>query len=130
MNKQELYQKRTDLIMDYISQILVYGSNTNGNITIDKNEFDDGKYLILTVRVIKNSYFRWHDLGVLANESLSFYKLVLNNVLDKFNKFNISFNKNSITISSDVNNNSLDISFNITNKKEEKWFQDSKNQNY
>ncbi len=130
MNKQELYQKRTDLIIDYISQILVYGSNINGNITIDKNEFDDGKYLILTVRVIKNSYFRWHDLGVLANESLSFYKLVLNNVLDKFNKFNISFNKNSITISSDVNNNSLDISFNITNKKEEKWFQDSKNQNY
>lgn len=130
MNKQELYQKRTDLIIDYISQILVYGSNINGSITIDKNEFDDGKYLILTVRVIKNSYFRWHDLGVLANESLSFYKLVLNNVLDKFNKFNISFNKNSITISSDVNNNSLDISFNITNKKEEKWFQDSKNQNY
>ncbi len=130
MNKQELYQKRTDLIIDYISQILVYGSNTNGNITIDKNEFDDDKYLILTVRVIKNSYFRWHDLGILANESLSFYKLVLNNILDKFNKFNISFNKNSITISSDVNNNSLDISFNITNKKEEKWFQDSKNQNY
>lgn len=130
MNKQELYQKRTDLIIDYISQILVYGSNTNGNITIDKNKFDDDKYLILTVRVIKNSYFRWHDLGILANESLSFYKLVLNNILDKFNKFNISFNKNSITISSDVNNNSLDISFNITNKKEEKWFQDSKNQNY
>lgn len=130
MNKQELYQKRTDLIIDYISQILVYGSNTNGNITIDKNKFDDDKYLILTVRVIKNSYFRWHDLGILANESLSFYKLVLNNILDKFNKFNISFNKNSITISSDVNNNSLDISFNITTKKEEKWFQDSKNQNY
>lgn len=130
MNKQELYQKRTDLIIDYISQILVYGANTNGNITIDKNKFDDDKYLILTVRVIKNSYFRWHDLGILANESLSFYKLVLNNILDKFNKFNISFNKNSITISSDVNNNSLDISFNITNKKEEKWFQDSKNQNY
>ena len=130
MNKQELYQKRTDLIIDYISQILVYGSNTNGNITIDKNKFDDDKYLILTVRVIKNSYFRWHDLGILANESLSFYKLVLNNILDKFNKFNISFNKNSITISSDVNNNSWDISFNITNKKEEKWFQDSKNQNY
>ena len=128
--EQELFQKRTDLIIDYISQILVYGSNIKGTLSLDKNHFDDGNYLILTVNVIQNSYFRWHDLGILANESLSFYKLVLNNILDKFNKFNISFNKNSITISSDVNNNSLDISFNITNKKEEKWFQDSKNQNY
>lgn len=123
MNNTELYQKRSDLIIDYISQILVYGSNTSGSISIDKNQFEDGKYLILTVSVIKNSYFRWHDLGILATDSVVFYKIVLNNILDKFKTFNISFDNNKIIISSSVNCNKLDIYFTFTNKKEKDWFQ-------
>lgn len=123
MNNAELYQKRSDLIIDYISQILVYGSNTNGSISIDKNQFEDGKYLILTVSVIKNSYFRWHDLGILATDSVDFYKIVLNNILDKFKTFNISFDNNKVIISSSVNCNKLDIHFTFTNKKEKDWFQ-------
>ncbi len=123
MNNAELYQKRSDLIIDYISQILVYGSNTSGSISIDKNQFEDGKYLILTVSVIKNSYFRWHDLGILATDSVDFYKIVLNNILDKFKTFNISFDNNKVIISSSVNCNKLDIHFTFTNKKEKDWFQ-------
>lgn len=123
MNNAELYQKRSDLIIDYISQILVYGSNTSGSISIDKNQFEDGKYLILTVSVIKNSYFRWHDLGILATDSVDFYKIVLNNILDKFKTFNISFDNNKVVISSSVNCNKLDIHFTFTNKKEKDWFQ-------
>lgn len=123
MNNAELYQKRSDLIIDYISQILVYGSNTSGSISIDKNQFEDGKYLILTVNVIKNSYFRWHDLGILATDSVDFYKIVLNNILDKFKTFNISFDNNKVIISSSVNCNKLDIHFTFTNKKEKDWFQ-------
>lgn len=123
MNNAELYQKRSDLIIDYISQILVYGSNTSGSISIDKNQFEDGKYLILTVSVIKNSYFRWHDLGILATDSVDFYKIVLNNILDKFKTFNISFDNNKVIISSSVNCNKLDINFTFTNKKEKDWFQ-------
>lgn len=123
MNNTELYQKRSDLIIDYISQILVYGSNTSGSISIDKNQFEDGKYLILTVSVIKNSYFRWHDLGILATDSVNFYKIVLNNILDKFKTFNISFDNNKVIISSSVNCNKLDIHFTFTNKKEKDWFQ-------
>ena len=123
MNNTELYQKRSDLIIDYISQIIVYGSNTSGSISIDKNQFEDGKYLILTVSVIKNSYFRWHDLGILATDSVNFYKIVLNNILDKFKTFNISFDNNKVIISSSVNCNKLDIHFTFTNKKEKDWFQ-------
>ena len=123
MNNTELYQKRSDLIIDYISQILVYGSNTSGSISIDKNQFEDGKYLIITVSVIKNSYFRWHDLGILAIDSVDFYKIVLNNILDKFKTFNISFDNNKVIISSSVNCNKLDIHFTFTNKKEKDWFQ-------
>lgn len=123
MNNNELYKKRSDLIIDYISQILVYGSNTSGSISIDKNQFDDGKYLILTVSVIKNSYFRWHDLGILASDSVNFYKIVLSNILDKFKTFNISFDNNKIIMSSSVNCNKLDIYFTCTNKKEKDWFQ-------
>lgn len=123
MNNTQLYQKRSDLIIDYISQILVYGSNTSGSISIDKNQFEDGKYLILTVSVIKNSYFRWHDLGILATDSVDFYKIVLNNILDKFKTFNISFDNNKVIISSSVNCNKLDIHFTFTNKKEKDWFQ-------
>ena len=123
MNNAELYQKRSDLIIDYISQILVYGSNTSGSISIDKNQFEDGKYLILTVSVIKNSYFRWHDLGILATDSVDFYKIVLNNILDKFKTFNISFDNNKVIISSSVNCNKLDIHITFTNKKEKDWFQ-------
>ena len=75
--KEELFNKRSFLINDYISQILVYGSNTSGSIGINKSQFDDGNYLILTVSVIKNSYFRWHDLGIKTTDSLEFYKVVL-----------------------------------------------------
>lgn len=123
MSNNELYKKRSDLIIDYISQILVYGSNTSGSISIDKNQFDDGKYLILTVSVIKNSYFRWHDLGILAADSVNFYKIVLSSILDKFKTFNISFDNNKVIVSSSVNCNKLDIHFTFTNKKEKDWFQ-------
>lgn len=118
-----LYQKRTDLILDYISQILVYGSDTNGTISIDKNQFDDGKYLILIVNVLKNSYFRWHDLGILAKDSLNLYKLVYSSILEKFKEFDISFIQNhTIRISSSVNRNSIDMHFTFTNQKEKDWF--------
>ena len=118
-----IYTKRNDLILDYISQILVYGSDTKGTISIDKNQFDDGKYLILTVNVIKNSYFRWHDLGILAKDSLTLYKLVLDSIIDKFKEFKINFiDNNTINISSSVNHNQIDMHFTFTNQKEKDWF--------
>lgn len=118
-----IYTKRNDLILDYISQILVYGSDTKGTISIDKNQFDDGKYLILTVSVIKNSYFRWHDLGILAKDSLTLYKLVLDSIVERFKEFKINFlDNNTINISSSVNNNQIDIHFTFTNQKEKVWF--------
>ena len=122
--EKNIYQKRTDLILDYISQILVYGSDTKGVISIDKNQFDDGKYLILTVSVIKNSYFRWHDLGILAKDSLTLNPLIVNSVLEKFKEFDINFiDNNTINISSSVNHNQIDIHFTFTNQKEKDWFQ-------
>lgn len=118
-----IYNKRNDLILDYISQILVYGSDTKGTISIDKNQFDDGKYLILTVSVIKNSYFRWHDLGILAKESLTLYKLVCDSIIEKFKEFEINFvDNNTINISSSVNHNQIDMHFTFTNQKEKDWF--------
>lgn len=119
-----LFKKRTDLIIDYISQILVYGSNTKGIISIDKNQFDDGEYLILTVNVLKNSYFRWHDLGVSIKNSLEFYKIVCTSILEKFKTFNITFiDNNTIHIFSSVNKNVIDINFTLITKKEVEWFQ-------
>ena len=130
MKKQEkidsIYQKRSDLIIDYISQILVYGSDTKGIVSIDKNKFDDGNYLILTVSVIKNSYFRWHDLGILAKDSIILYKIVINDILEKFKDFNIAFDNNHIYISSLVNHNEIDMHFTFTNQKEKEYFQKQK----
>lgn len=130
MKKQEkldnIYNKRSDLIIDYISQILVYGSDTKGIVSIDKNKFDDGNYLILTVSVVKNSYFRWHDLGILAKDSVSLYKVVINDILEKFKDFKISFDNNNIYISSSVNHNEIDMHFTFTNQKEKEYFQKQK----
>ena len=124
--KEELFNKRSFLISDYISQILVYGSNTNGSIGINKSQFDDGNYLILTVSVIKNSYFRWHDLGIKITDSLEFYKVVLSEIIDKFKDFDILFIENGLKISSKVNNNCIDISFTLNNKKTKDWFASEK----
>lgn len=127
----EIYQKRTDLIVDYISQILVYGSNTTGTISIEKNQFDDGKYLILAVSVLKNSYIRWHDLGILANNSLNLYKIVCSSILEKFTEFDIRFiDKHIICISSSVNHNHINIHFALTNQKEKDWFLKQQEQFY
>jgi hypothetical protein len=120
--EKDIFQKRCDLIIDYISQILVYGNNTNGTISINKKEFDDGKYLILTVNVLKNSYFRWHDLGIKTYDSMSLYEMVLKNILDKFKEFTITFSDNLVSISSSVNHNQIDIYFTLTTKKEKEWF--------
>lgn len=118
-----IYQKRNSLILDYISQILVYGSDTKGTISIDKNQFEDGKYLVLTVNVLKNSYFRYHDLGILASDSLSLYRLVCSSILEKFKEFDIRFIENHIIrISSSVNHNQIDMHFIFTNQKEKDWF--------
>lgn len=128
--ENELFQKRSFLINDYISQILVYGSNTNGNICIEKNKFDDGNFLILTVSVIKNSYFRWHDLGIKTTDSLEFYKKLLSDILDKFKEFDIRFTENGISISSKVNNNQIDIVFTFVSKKVKDWFETEKESFY
>lgn len=123
---KELIDKRNFLIQDYISQILVYGNDTKGSICIDKNKFDDGKYLILTVSVVKNSYFRWHDLGILAKDSVKLYKVVIDGILDKFKDFDITFDNNVIYISSSVNRNQIEVKFTFTNQKEKDYFQKQK----
>ena len=107
----DIFKKRLDLISDYISQILVYGSDVMGKITIDKNEFEDGDFLILTVSVVKNSYFRWHDLGIKLSEGKKFCKYIKDNLKDKFEVFNITTNKNSFIIESEVNHNKIEIFF-------------------
>ncbi len=123
MNQQELYQQRSNLILDYISQILVYGANTKGMISLEKNQFEDDNYLILTVSVIQNSYFRWHDLGILVKDSLSFYSYLEKQILEKYQKFDISLiNHHIIRIASSVNQNQIDFSFPFTNQKERDWF--------
>lgn len=124
---EDIFDKRSFLILDYISQILVYGNDTKGSICIDKNKFDDGKYLILTVSVIKNSYFRWHDLGILAKDSVKLYKVVIDGILDKFKDFNITFENNIIYISSSVNHNQIEVKFTFNNQKEKDYFEKQKN---
>ena len=118
----ETLEKRKDLILDYISQILVYGSNVNGDICLDKHAFEDGKYMIMTVSVIKNSYFRWHDLGIKTIDSVKLYKLVFNSIVDKFKKFNLSIVDNKLVIKSDVNKNVICVAFSLDKKTEIDWF--------
>lgn len=118
----ELFEKRCELILDYISQILVYGSDTSGIISLEKNKFDDGKYVIMTVNVIKNSYFRWHDLGIKSVDSKKFYDYVFNKTVDKFKTFKLSIVDNYILIKSEVNNNEIKFCFSLDKKNEQDWF--------
>ena len=120
---KDLLQKRCNLIIDYISQILVYASNTKGVISFDKKKFDDGDYLILMVSVIKNNYFRWHDLGITVKDSIEFYNIVIDSILCKFKNFTISFDNNIIYILSSLNHNQINIEFNLNTKKEKEFFQ-------
>ena len=122
----ELFEKRIFLINDYISQILVYGSNTNGNINLNKQ--DDS--LMLSVSVIKNAYFRFHNLGIDIKDVYSFYKELFNSILDKFKEFDIRFGSNNIIVSSKVNNNQIDISFTLFSKKDENLFEKVKKDFY
>lgn len=118
----DLIAKRCSLILDYISQILVYGSDTKGSVFIDKNQLVDENYLILMVSVIKNSYFRWHNLGILAKDGIKLYKEVIVGILDKFKNFNIEFDNNVIYISSSVNHNQIEVKFTFTCQKEKDLF--------
>lgn len=126
MDKTDIFEQRKDLIVDYISQILVFGANVSGTITLDKHDFDDGKYVIMTVNVIKNSYFRWHDLGIKSVDSVKLYKLVFNSIVDKFKAFNLSIVDNRLVIISDVNKNKIEISFSLDKKSEKDWFDKAK----
>lgn len=121
----DLFEKRSFLINDYISQILVYGSNTNGtvNLVLDTD-------VILTVSVIKNAYFRCHNLGIKKDEHLAFYKKVTTDILSKFNTFDIRFGERNLIISSKVNNNQIDISFTLEDEKDRNWFEKVKGSFY
>ncbi len=121
-----IIDKRSNLIIDYLSQILVYGSNTKGEIAIERHDFDDGKYLVLTVAVIKNNYFRWHDLGIRVGDSLNLYKDVIHKIGDKFKEFSITKSNNEIIIASDVNKNKVIVKFNLQTKKDNEWFNNFK----
>ena len=121
----DLYEKRSFLINDYISQISVYGSNTKGsvNLVLESN-------IILTVSVIKNAYFRCHDIGIKKEEHLAFYEKLITDILNKFKAFDIRFGEKNIIISSKVNNNEIDISFTLENKKDINWFEKVKENFY
>ena len=125
---EELFEKRTELILDYISQILVYGSDTTGVLNLDKHGFDDGKYLILTVSVVKNSYFRWHDLGIKNVDSKKFYDYLFKNIIEKFKSFSLSIDGSSLVISSSVNHNIMKVNFLLDKKTEKDWFDKIKSQ--
>lgn len=114
----DLYEKRSFLINDYISQILVYGSNTKGSVNLVLESS-----IILTVSVIKNAYFRCHDIGIKKEEHLAFYEKLITDILNKFKAFDIRFGEKNIIISSKVNNNEIDISFTLENKKDINWFE-------
>lgn len=118
----ETFSKRNALILDYISQILVYGSDTKGVISLDKHQFDDGEYLIMTVSVIKNRYFRWHDLGIKSTESKKFYDYIFQSVIQKFKTFSLSISGNALIIQSDVNHNVVEVQFSLDKKIEKDWF--------
>ena len=122
---ESLFEKRSFLINDYISQILVYGSNTNGNIGLS---IEDN--IILTVSVIKNSYFRFHDLGITKNEHLDFYKQLVSDILNKFKTFDIRFGEKNIIISSKVNNNEIDVEFTLLDDNDNNWFENVKESFY
>ena len=115
---KDLFNKRSFLINDYISQILVYGSNTNGNIGLSLED-----NIILTVSVIKNNYFRCHDIGITNNDHLDFYKQLVSDILNKFKTFDIRFGEKNIIISSKVNNNEIDISFTLLDENDNNWFE-------
>ncbi len=114
---KDLFNKRSFLINDYISQILVYGSNTRGNIGLSLED-----NIILTVSVIKNSYFRCHDIGIKKDNHLAFYEQLVNDILNKFKEFDIRFGEKNIIISSKVNNNEIDISFTLVDENDINWF--------
>ena len=123
MNK--LFDKRSFLINDYISQILVYGSNTRGNINLVLE--DD---VLLTVSVIKNAYFRCHDLGIKTEEHLEFYKQLVQDIVNKFRTFDIRFGEKNIIISSKVNSNEIDIAFTLKDENDNNWFEKIKESFY
>jgi len=122
---EDLFDKRSFLINDYISQILVYGSNTSGNIGLSLE-----KDIILTVSVIKNTYFRCHNLGIKQEDHLAFYKELSADILSKFKEFDIRFGEKNIIVSSKVNNNQIDISFTLDNEKDINWFANIKESFY
>ena len=126
----DLFDKRTYLINDYISQILVYGTSINGTLGINNNLFSDGTYLILTVSVLQNSYFRWHDLGIKIDNRLAFYKYLVKEIFIKFKEFDIRFTDNSLIVSSKVNNNQIELSFTLIDDKDKKWFESIKKKFY
>ncbi len=122
---EDLFDKRSFLINDYISQILVYGSNTSGHVGLSLE-----KDIILTVSVIKNTYFRCHNLGIKQEEHLAFYKKVSADILSKFKEFDIRFGEKNIIVSSKVNNNQIDISFTLEDEKDINWFANIKESFY
>ena len=81
----------------------------------------------MTVSVVKNSYFRWHDLGIKSVDSDKFYNFIFNKIVDKFKTFKLSTGNNYIIIKSLVNNNEIKFTFSLDKKTEQNWFEKAKN---
>ena len=110
---RKLFQKRCDLIIDYISQILVYGNNTIGKITICNGDDEDKDFIFLTVSVIKNNYFRFHNLGIGVTDNKEFTVFLRDKCISEFKVFSLTDKKKSIIIESSVNNNKVELHFDV-----------------
>lgn len=107
----DLVSKRITLMLDYIAQILVYGKDTEGKIVFSKETFDDSESIAVGISVVKNHYFRFHNLGISYDQKDEFYNTLTTEIRKKFKEFKITKKKDTLSIFSEVNHNQIFIEY-------------------
>ena len=120
---KQIINNRSNLIMEYIGQILLDNNLVHANINIDKFVINDKEMCVFDIYVKENNFERHFNTGVeyLYHDLLN--KKILKDLIKNYKKYSTiklgKFDKNKIKISNDIGNQIVINFINDTNDDKE-----------
>ncbi len=127
MKKQEallIANDRSNVVLEFIDQILTYGKDITGLIEFYSVKLEDGMNCGMHVKVEKTAYEQYYNLGVPSKNIVTVYEAIFQNIIKAYLfGYDLYFTDDKVGISlyHPLPNNRVNIEFLIMNASLEKW---------
>ena len=127
MKKQEaisIAEERSNLVLEFIEQILTVGKNISGLIEFYSVKLEEGMSCGMHIKVDQTGYEQYYNLGIPSKNIISVYETIFQNIIKAYLFcYELYYTKDKVGIClwHSYLNNTVNIEFLIMNSSLEKW---------